>query len=181
MLNFEVRACVVFISPLFIPRLVLTIHTHIVIQGYSGFFPDSFGISGVLRSWMIEAGKCRGCISSCDHFTHMSDWDSSNALSVVRDYTWHYHQLLYQPFNSLFPSLLWLHSTFCADASDGERDDIARLLCSSLSPPRWPICLQTLQGSWYCSSILHLYHRSVKRNCMLCFYLAKREIRFNCT
>lgn len=55
-------------------------------------------------------------------------------------------------------SFLWLLRTFLAGGSDGERDALLR---SSLSPPRWPVRLQTLQGSGYCCSVLHLYNRSV--------------------
>lgn len=55
-------------------------------------------------------------------------------------------------------SFLWLLRTFLAGGSDGERDALVR---SSLSPPRWPVRLQTLQGSGYCCSVLHLYNRSV--------------------
>lgn len=55
-------------------------------------------------------------------------------------------------------SFLWLLRTFLARGSDGERDALVR---SSLSPPRWPVCLQTIQGSGYCCSVLHLHNRSV--------------------
>lgn len=107
---------------------------------------DGTGVTQTVRNLCcsVHTPQSETPIRSVDHLSESKLHTPSNPPSVWK--------------RLIKISFLWLLRTFLAGDSDGERDT---LVCSSLSPPRWPVRLQTLQGSGYCCSVLHLYNRSV--------------------